>query len=263
MKVNVDVQRSLCKYLYADTLAPVIDKGSTLPWCEEAGVVHGRTHDISLSGREGEVTVSIRQPALLSTFALVCRTWHEELQVYRQQQADTLVAQFIELSPVQALELLNISNYSPEDWTLAPDVSILTFEVYLGSRLQLAISLKRRRVKDSPVADQELLVQCGVAERTDGRPWLSPELSLGPHETCSKSGWDFTDEDNDIYDLWYQQTNTHIHEWLTNQFTALSAINKAVTFAEIVDAHTQLHKIDRLAIQEVLPVSRYAFCGAE
>ena len=202
--MHTDAQRKVCQFLYTGTLAPIIDKGSTL------------------DGPAGVVSAAIRQPALLSRYALVCKTWHEELQIYRQEQTDALVAQFIELSPVEALELINISNYDPEDWTVAPDMSVLSFEVLLGSRMQFAISLTRR-VKDSAKAAQELLVQCSVGGRTDGMPWLSPELCVQPHELCNKSGWDFQDEDDGIYDTWYEATRMQLHGWLKGHFEALTA----------------------------------------
>ena len=129
---------------------------------------------------------------------------------------------FGELSPPQALDLIYISNYEPEDWTRAPDVSLLNFDVYLGSRLQLAISLKRQRVHSSPQAEQELLIQLAVAPRTDGQPSRSPELGIQPHELCSKSGYDFEEEDNEAYDVWYQHQRAHIQHWLGAQFAALS-----------------------------------------
>ena len=213
--------RPICEYTLSDpplnlsaSSAPIMDKGSTVQYVDTEGVKY--------VSPPGEVRASIRQSELLSVFAQVSKTFHEVLQVYRQKQADALVALFIELSPGEALELMNISNYDPEDWTAVPDTSLLTYDVVLGSRLQVVIWLKRSRVKDSTTAEQELLVQCGVAERTDGRPSLSPELSVLPHELCSKSASLFEYEDNDIYDAWHQTTRSDLHAWLTGQFTALS-----------------------------------------
>ena len=114
MDFNIDIQRKLAEFVYADQLSPRMDKDST--------VLEGEP--------PGEVIASIRQDKFLSKFPLVCKTWHEELQKYRTQQIEALVTQFIALSPAQALELINISNYDPEDWTRAPDVSLLTFDVY-------------------------------------------------------------------------------------------------------------------------------------
>ena len=220
-----DVQRKLAQVLCAGSLVPILNKGAKTAWCQETGVLCQRLHASSpllQLGQHGNVQACIRQTAQLSTFARVCRAWREELQLHKQERVAALVARFVKISIPQALELLNISMYEPEDWTRAPDVSLLNFDVYLGSRLQLAISLKRQRVKSSPEAEQELLIQLAVAERTDGQPWRSPELRIQPHALCSKSGYDFEETDNEAYDVWYQQQTTHIQHWLTTQCAALS-----------------------------------------
>ena len=221
-----DVQRKLAQVLCAGSLAPIVNKGAKTAWCQETGVLCQRLHASSpllQLGQHGNVQACSRQTAQLSTFARVCRAWHEELQLYKQERVAALVARFVRISIPQALELLNISNYEPEDWTRAPDVSLLLFEVYLGSRLQFVIWLKRQRVQDSATAAQELLVSCGVRERPDGRPWRSPELCIEPHALCTKSGYDFEDADNSVYDVWYQLKKAEIQDWLGAQFAALSA----------------------------------------
>ena len=228
--MHTDAQRRLAQALYAGTLAPVVDKGSHMAWCRATGVLCTRLHASSpllQLGQHGDVKACIRQSKQLSLCAQVSQTLHTELQAYRREQAAALVAQFVELAPPQALELINISNYEPEDWTRAPEVSLLHFDLYLGSRLQLGICCKRQRVQSSPQAEQELLIQLAVAERTDGQPWRSPELRIQPHELCSKSGYHFEDWDNEAYDVWYQQKRTHIQRWLGAQFTALSARSSA------------------------------------
>jgi hypothetical protein len=215
-----DVQRKLAQVLYAGSLVPILDKGAARPWCNETGVVQGRLHGSAVTqlGQHGNVQACIRQTEKLTVFAQVCRTFHGELQVYRKERADALVALVVQWAPPQALELMNISCYEPEDWTRLPDVSLLLFEVYLGSRLQLAISLKRQRVKNSPEAEQQLIVSCGVRERSD-----SPELCIEPHALCSKSAYDFEDTDNEAYDDWYHRVRTEIEDWLMTQYTTLSA----------------------------------------
>ena len=102
-------------------------------------------------------------------------------------------------------------------------MSLLLFEVYFGSRLQFVIWLKRKRVLASATAAQELIVSCGVRERTDGRPWLSPELCIEPHALCSKSAFDFEDTDTEVYDVWYRDKNELIKTWLAEQYVALTA----------------------------------------
>jgi hypothetical protein len=226
MDMDTDAQRRLAQALYAGSLAPVVDKGAKTAWFQATGVVCQRLHASSpllQLGQHGDVQACIRQSKQLSVCAQVSHTFHAELQAYRREQAAALVAEFVELAPPQALELINICNYHPEDWTRAPDVSLLNFDVYLGSRLQLAICCKRQRVQSSPQAEQELLIQLAVAERTDGQPSRSPEFRIQPHELCSKSGYHFEDWDTEAYDVWYQQKRTHIQHWLSAQFAALSA----------------------------------------
>ena len=225
MDMDTDAQRRLAQALYAGTLAPVFDKGNKTSWCQETGVLCTRLHASSpllQLGQHGDVQACIRQSKQLSLCAQVSQTLHTELQAYRREQAAALVATLVIMAPPQALELINICNYHPEDWTRQPDVSLLLFEVYLGSRLLFAICCKRQRVKNSPEAAQELLIQLAVAERTDGQPSRSPELRIQPHALCSKSGYDFEEEDNEVYDVWYQQQRAHIQHWLTAQFAALS-----------------------------------------
>ena len=220
-----DVQRKLAQVLYAGSLVPILDKGAARPWCKETGVVQGRLHDsspVTQLGQHGNVQACIRQTAQLSTFARVSKTLHAELQVYRKERADALVALVVQWAPPQALELMNISCYEPEDWTRLPDVSLLLFEVYLGSRLQLAISLKRQRVKNSPEAEQQLIVSCGVREGSDS-PGRRARLCIEPHALCSKSAYDFEDADNEAYDDWYHRVRTEIEDWLMTQYTTLSA----------------------------------------
>ena len=221
-----DVQRKLAQVLYAGSLGPIVKGGAKTAWCQETGVLCQRLYASSpllQLGQHGDVQACIRQSKQLSVCALVARTFHAELQACRREQAAALVAKFVELAPPQALELVNISNYNPEDWTRQPEVSVLNFDLYLGSRLQLVISLKRQRVKNSPQAEQELIVACAVSPRTDDQPWRSPELRIEPHALCSKSSYDFEEEDNEAYDVWYPQQRAHIQHWLTAQFAALSA----------------------------------------
>ena len=226
MDMDTDAQRRLAQALYAGTLAPVVDNGAKTAWCQTTGVLCTRLYASSpllQLGQHGDVKACIRQSKQLSLCAQVSQTLHVELQAYRTERVTALVAQVVKLAPPQALELMNISCYHPEDWTRQPEVSLLNFDLYLGSRLQLAISLKRQRVKNSPQAEQELIVACAVSPRTDGQPWRSPELRIQPHELCSKSGYDFEEEDNEVYDVWYQHQRAHIQHWLTAQFAALSA----------------------------------------
>ena len=48
-------------------------------------------------------------------------------------------------------------------------------------------------------------------------------FSFEPHALCTKSGYDFSDADNDIYDVFYQQKKTEIQDWLMTQYTTVSA----------------------------------------
>ena len=230
MDMDTDAKRRLAQALYAGTLAPVVDKGSDTTWCQATGVRCGRLHVSSpllQLGQHGDVQACIRQSKQLSLCAQVSQTLHTELHAYRREQAAALVAQVVQLAPPQALELINISSYHPEDWTRQPAVSLLNFDVYLGSRLQFAICCKRQRVGNSPQTEQQLMVACAVSPRTDDKPWreheLWCELYIQPHALCSKSAYDFEEEDNEVYDVWYQHQRAHIQLWLSAQFAALSA----------------------------------------
>ena len=224
MDMDTDVQRRLAQALYAGTLAPVVDSGAKTAWCQATGVLCTRLYASSpllQLGQHGDVKACIRQSKQLSLCAQVSQTLHTELQAYRREQAAALVATIVIMAPPQALELICLCNYNPEDWTRQPAVSLLLFEVYLGSRLLFAICCKRQRVKNSPQAEQQLLVSCGVREGGDSPPRRA-RLCIEPHALCSKSGYDFEEADNEAYDVWYQHNRTHIQHWLTAQFAALS-----------------------------------------
>ena len=225
MDMDTDAQRRLAQALYAGTLAPVFDKGAKTAWSQATGVLCpglSASSPLLQLGQHGDVKACIRQSKQLSLCAQVARTFHAELQAYRREQAAALVATLVIMAPPQAIELLCLCNYEPEDWTRQPDVSLLLFEVYLGSRLLFAICCKRQRVKNSPQAEQQLLVSCGVREGADSPPRRA-RLCIEPHALCSKSGYDFEEEDNEVYDVWYQQQRAHIQHWLGAQFAALSA----------------------------------------
>ena len=125
MHMDTDAQRRLAQALYAGTLAPVFDKGNKTSWCQETGVLCTRLHASSpllQLGQHGDVKACIRQSKQLSLCAQVARTFHAELQAYRREQAAALVATLVIMAPPQALELINICNYHPEDWTRQPAV---------------------------------------------------------------------------------------------------------------------------------------------
>ena len=111
-----DVQRKLAQVLYAGSLRPIVNQGAKTAWCQETGVLCQRLYASSpllQLGQHGNVQGCIKQTAQLSTFARVCRAWHEELQLCKQERVAALVARFVKISIPQALELMNISNYDP------------------------------------------------------------------------------------------------------------------------------------------------------
>jgi hypothetical protein len=232
--IGPDIQQQLCPFLYEGTLAPIVDKGLTIPEADE----------------EGHVIASIRTPKSLSMLAGLCKTFHTELQKYRNLQLRALAQQFLDLSPQQGLELLNVvsveacmrfhshspkhaylnpvsvcisqDNYDPCCFSKAPAESILLWRVFLGSRLHLALSLMRQTVEDSEVAEQRLVVQIGTRHNFAGAPQVSAQLVIEPDALCYKSGFDFEDGENEQYDAWMDQTSAQVHMWLNGQYTALT-----------------------------------------
>jgi hypothetical protein len=197
-----DIQSQLCPFLFAGTLQPIIDRGLEIPEADE----------------QGHVIASIRTPKSLSMLACLCKTFHLELQKYRNLQLHALAQQFLDVSPKHGLELMNVDNYDPVCFSHAPAESILLWQVFLGSRLHVAIRLTRQRQGEEDEVEQRLIVQVGVRRNLIG----ATTLVIMPHTLCYKSGWYFEGDDEEQYDAWFDQTSAQVHRWLIRQYTALT-----------------------------------------
>jgi hypothetical protein len=200
--IGPDIQSQLCPFLYEGTLAPIVDKGLTIPDADE----------------EGHVIASIRTPKTLSVLALVCKTFHIELQKHRNLQLRALAQQFLDVSPKHGLELINVDSYDPACFSHAPAESILLWQVFLGSRLHVAIRLERQRQGEEDEIEQRLIVKVGVRRNLIG----ATTLVIMPHTLSYKSGWYFEGDDEEQYDAWFDQTSAQVHAWLIRQYTALT-----------------------------------------
>ena len=81
----------------------------------------------------------------------------------------------------------------------------------------------RQTVEDSEVAEQRLIVQVGVRRNMIGVPDVSvARLVIEPHALCYESGFNFSDDEDDTYNLWFETTHTQLHVWLIQQYTALT-----------------------------------------
>ncbi len=84
------------------------------------------------------------------------------------------------------------------------------------------MSLMRQTVEDSEVAEQWLIVQVGVRRNIIGVPDVSAKLVIEPDALWYKSGFDFEDDEDDQYNAWVESTHAQVHEWLIQQYTALT-----------------------------------------
>jgi hypothetical protein len=201
-----DIQSQLCPFLYAGTLQPIIDRGLEIPDADE----------------EGHVIASIRTPKSLSMLAGLCKTFHVELQKYRNEQLRLLAQKFLDVSPNHGLELINVDAYDPACFSHAPAESILLWRVFLGSRLHVTITLMRQRQGEDDLDPQRLIVQVGSRSNLIGAPDVSAQLVIEPHALCYKSGWDFEGDEDDEYNAFVDQTSAQVHRWLIQQYTALT-----------------------------------------
>jgi len=153
--------------------------------------------------------------------ALTCKTFHAELQKHRNLQLRALAQKFIDCSPEHALQLINIDAYEYTCFSQAPAESILLWRVFLGSRLHFSIRLMRQRQGEDETGPQRLFVHVGVRRNAAGVPEAA-QLVVVPHELALKSGWDYTDGENEQYDEWYATICAQVHTWLNQNYTALT-----------------------------------------
>jgi hypothetical protein len=200
--IGPDIQSQLCPFLYEGTLAPIIDRGLEIPEADETG----------------HIIASIRTPKALSVLALTCKTFHAELQKYRNLQLRLLAQKFLDVSPKHDLELINVDSYDPACFSHAPTESILLWRVFLGSRLHVAITLMRQRQGEDELDPQRLIVQVGARRNLIGAPEVSAQLVVEPDPLCYLSGWDFEGDQDDQYNAWFDQTSAQVHAWLHQQY---------------------------------------------
>ena len=189
----------------------------------------------------GETRASVTTPEHLSELALVCKLWHEELQLHRKWQVDKAVTYFMNIAPEQAISLVNVDMHTPADWAGMPAVTHMLLSVYLGSREVFAIWMERTNVRlrdedyDYKVEDDEdeddgnedapyqLSVGCRVFKRTDGGKWFSPDMEIPVHELCLVPGSAFGPDDLERYDVWRDATVQNVRAWLQQEYAVMTA----------------------------------------
>jgi hypothetical protein len=220
--MNEDVQRYMCKYLYSEIVREYITE----------------RYDNDPE-HKGETKAVVRTPEHLSELALVCKLWHEELQLRRKDQVDNAVTYFINIAPSQTISLVNVDMHTPADWAGMPSVTGILLVVYLGSRQVYEIWMERTcvrvRAKDDEDEDDEdeddgnegatyqLSIGCRVFRRTDGGDWFSSDMEIQVHELCLVPGNAFGPDDIERYDVWRDATVENVRVWLQQEYTVMTA----------------------------------------
>jgi hypothetical protein len=194
---KLDVQEVVCRLFLAGTM-PMVEN----------------EYD---DARAGERRLTLRQPAELSKFALVCKAWHKALQKHRQQQIDAAARFCIDAAPMEAISIVNIDSYPVHTWTTLPKVSELHLQVWLGSHLKFAIHFMRVG------APPRLTITCGVPPRTDGGHWYSGPNHVTVDELCWKPEENFEFEETAQYTAWCDATIAHVHAWCKAQYALMTA----------------------------------------
>ena len=213
--LNVDFQRYFVQRMYASIMCMYITERSETDITGQPDPEHA-----------GEHKAVVTTPKELSNYALVCKLWHEELQLHRQKAVATAVAHFIDVVPWQAISLVNVDLFTVADWAGLPRVSAMLFSVHLGSREVFAISIRRTRVEDEDENEahaHKLSVGCRVYKTTDDNSCSSPDLAIALHALCYKSGQDFTDADVQAYHAWLDATLADVRAWLKGEYEKMTA----------------------------------------
>jgi hypothetical protein len=217
IKMNADIQRYVLQRMYTSIIRVYIT--------ERSESIHDGRPDPQ---HAGEHKAAVTTPEELSMLALVCKLWHVELQLYRKKEVAASVAHFMDVSPVQAISLVNVDLYTAADWTGLTRVTQMLFSVHLGSREVFAIWIERTRVDDEDDMDEteahELSVGYRVYRRTDDNSWFSPDLVIAVHELCLKPGRDFSPENTEAYDAWHDTTLAKVRAWLQEQYAQMTAV---------------------------------------
>ena len=207
--MGTDVLGLVCQRLFAGSMSPVFLRSTE------------RAEDAP----SGKMKCVLWQPQWLSWAAETCKQMHEELKVHRETQVADLIQHVMLTAPTQAIELCNLDQYlDPE---AIPAVSHMLFTVHLGKRDRFAASFLRRtlaeKVTDGEgrVTEHTLSVQCGAPDSSGNGFFLADESAVAVHPLCFVSGYDFTEADNEEYDLWHQATNYELQECMRQQHAVL------------------------------------------
>jgi hypothetical protein len=152
----------------------------------------------------GQVTRSLRQPALLGRAALVCKTWHAAVIKHRRTKLLDAVEHINSISKSLML-------YIPH--AHMPFQSMTRFKVLLGSRDMYDLCFVRRMNDLSTLS-----AQCVIQTHDDKPTWTSLERHYALHELCLVSFRTLQPAEQEQWRLWRQNTKESLDMWLTQQY---------------------------------------------
>jgi hypothetical protein len=208
-----DIRRMVCPYLFA-SLRP-----------KYRSVYNDDANPRTLA------VAQVTTPVGLSELALVCKVFHEELQVHRKKQVDKAVAHWIDEASFDIFFLVNINMYKPPSWAaLCDDADAhMLYMVYLGPHAVYQINLKRQRLSKSDVSasdELELSVSCGVREKNAGGPWMKTKPNdrflVDVHATCMVHMSEYAPGDREAHSAWYNETRATVRAWLEEQYEQMT-----------------------------------------
>ena len=205
--MSLDAQRYFCQRMFDGMMPVYITERYDDDIAGQSDPEHAAEHK-----------AVVPAPKDVCSLALVCKLWHEELQLRRNKEVGIAVAHFINVVPEQAISLVNVDLFTAADYAGLPAVTKLVLSVYLGSREVFAIALQRTRASEGK-DEHELSVMCRGCEM-NGAPWVSKNLVIPVHALCAKEGDSFSEADMETYDAWHDATATKVRAWLTSQLGA-------------------------------------------
>ena len=152
--------------------------------------------------KNGQVTRSLRQPALLGRAAGVCKTWHAAVVKHRRTKLLDAVEYINSMSQVVL--------YIPHSHM--PSQSLMRFKVLLGSRDMYDVCFVRRMNDLSTLS-----AQCVIQTHDDKPTWASLERHYALHELCWVPFQSMQPEEQEQFRLWHQNTMQELDMWLALQ----------------------------------------------
>jgi hypothetical protein len=206
----VDMQAAVVKSLLPDRLKPTCWKCTDEPGEQPTG----------------HLVAMLTTPQELMDARRVSQTWRIEVESFLHAQVERVSKEIVLKSVEEGLELCNYHQYP--DPSALPHESHFLFSVFLGKRQVFSIVFYRQALEGGT---HELIVQCGVDDRSvTAGARFSPEHVVAVPAMCWIPVFNYTEEQLEEMQTWYEAQKVEIERWLTEQHTALRAAAPLVLF---------------------------------